>query len=1049
MANRIWKLLKTDVTQLLSPEAVTETATGAIESTKAAMDLAKVLQEQGAKVPELVTILTDSSTLLGVLNSPLAQIFKESLPFVNIAAKLLAYYLEKTKQEPTLAECIVIVSQAAYLQSFNDFLKQSADLLQSIGETPVSEEVKQQIEGLKELEITDRREAIETAVCFHDSKLAEELSQVLSARLQQAGLGKNEADILTQRVAWGTHRYMQEAWAESEPAIKHLAKPTFGDWLEEQEKYQSIDEYLRDEISPNSTIPEKRNRWQVFDEPFTISDIYVPLKAATVNDKGEIIKDDENETKEVFILQDRIKNILSDCDNPDDVIFIQAGPGRGKSVFCRKFADIVREHLHPIWTPILIRLRDLEHFDGSIDKILQNAIKYNFAQNDEWLTNKNTRFLFLLDGFDELRIEGRDSGGLGKFIRNLGIFQENPYRSGHRIIITGRQLALQGISLPDNLYRVEILAMDDEIQGRWFDKWEAIAGKYPEFSEYQNQVKKLRELLNANNCPLQVKYELAREPLLLYLLGSLHRAGELKLEDFTNGEEIQTRIKIYEKSLEMVLTKQRGEALAKTLIGLNQEDWQDDLRRILLEAALCVIQSGSEYAKVETIKNRLVADEGAKKLIEQLRQNSGEQGLTTALAAFYLKPAAGKKGGGVEFFHKSFSEFLFAKRLLESLEKWAEPGKKREKYSVPYQQFHYEIYDLLGYGALTSEIVEYLMGLLISTQDFLFVALFRRLEDFYQRWCEGEFIDAHPENFPQEKRRKLKDELPEGLEPLGQRQIDVYTGLNVMILLLELHRYAQQSDALKAQLLFYPCGKPDTEGKSEYPDRLLYLIGYSCCLEITGFSNTVGQFLSFANLSGVNLFGANLSGVNLFGANLSGTDLFGVNLSGANLSDADLSGADLSGAYLSGAYLGDANLSDANLSGANFSVAYLSRANFSGANLSRANFSGADLSVANLSGANLSGANLSRAYLSPADLSRANISGVYLSGAYFSPANLSRADLSGANLSRADLSGADLSGANLSGANLSEIRFSEETIWDNVQGLETALNVPQSLINLN
>ncbi|WP_449417929.1 pentapeptide repeat-containing protein [Phormidium nigroviride] len=987
MANLMWKLLTTDVRRLLSPEAVTETATGAIETTKATMDLAKILQEQGAKVPELANILTDSSTLLGVLNSPLAQIFKESLPFVNIAAKLLAYYLEKTKEEPTLAECIVIVSQAAYLQSFNDFLKQSADLLQSIGETPVSEEVKQQIEGLKELENTDEiiQEAKKTAVCFHDSKLAEKLNDVLLARLQQAGLAKNEADILTQRVAWDTHRYMLEAWDQSEVATKYFAKATVSEWLEQQEKYQSIDEYLQDEISPNSNVPEKLKRWQVFDEPFTISDIYVPLKAATVNDKGEIIRDEQHKIKEVFILQDQIKNILSDCQNPDDVIFIQAGPGRGKSVFCRKFADIVREHLHPIWTPILIRLRDLEHFDGSIDKILQNAINYDFAKNDKWLTDKNTRFLFLLDGFDELRIEGRDSGGLKEFIEKVDKFQKNLNNQGHRIILTGRQLALQGISYLPRMYRVEILAMDDEIQGFWFDKWEAIAAKYPEFAGYQNEVGKLRQLLNANNCPLQVKHELAREPLLLYLLGSLHRAGELKLEDFTNGEEIQTRIKIYEESLEMVLTKQRGEDVQKRLIALDPED----LGRILLEAALCVIQSGSEYAKIETIKNRLEADQGAKNLIDQLRQNSGEQGLTTALAAFYLKPAAGKKGGGVEFFHKSFSEFLFAKRLLESLEDWTKPGMNREKDYIPDNQFHQEIYDLLGYGALTWEILEYLIGLLSSTQNFPFVALFQRLEDFYQRWCEGQFIDIDPPNFPQQKWQKLKEELPEGLELLGQRQIDVYTGLNVMILLLELHRYGQQRDDLKAEVLFYPCGKPDTEGKPEYPDRLLYLIGYSCCLRITGFSNTVRRFLSGANLSGVNFSGANLIGIYLSGANLNGAYLSGANLNGAYLSGANLNGAYLSGANLNGAYLNSTCLNGANLSDAN-----------------------------------LSDANLSRANLSDADLSRAN-------------------------LSDADLSRANLSGANLSRANLSEIVFSEETIWDNVQGLETALNVPQSLINLN
>ncbi len=42
---------------------------------------------------------------------------------------------------------------------------------------------------------------------------------------------------------------------------------------------------------------------------------------------------------------------------------------------------------------------------------------------------------------------------------------------------------------------------------------------------------------------------------------------------------------------------------------------------------------------------------------------------------------------------------------------------------------------------------------------------------------------------------------------LGQRQVDIYAGLNVMILLLELHRYAQERDEFKEQMIFYPSGK--------------------------------------------------------------------------------------------------------------------------------------------------------------------------------------------------------------------------------------------------
>jgi uncharacterized protein YjbI with pentapeptide repeats len=392
------------------------------------------------------------------------------------------------------------------------------------------------------------------------------------------------------------------------------------------------------------------------------------------------------------------------------------------------------------------------------------------------------------------------------------------------------------------------------------------------------------------------------------------------------------------------------------------------------------------------------------------------------LAVFYLQQ--GSKEGSVEFVHKSFGEFLCAERLKESLEEWTDPGKKGRGFNTKDSDMDWEIYDLLGYGGLTREIVEYLMGLLttpaVAGEESLFrpVELFQRLEYFYQRWCEGEFIDILPESLPQKKMRLLRDQLK--TQDLGQRQIDVYAGLNVMILLLELHRYGRQEDELKDKIMFYPCGKPNAERKPDDAGRLLRLIGYSCCVGDFGFRQVVGRFLSGANLRGANLSPVNLSGANLSGANLIGADLIGANLIGANLGGANLSGANLSGANLIGA-------------------------NLIGANLIGANLGGANLSGANLSGADLRGANLSGAYLSGAYLSDANLSDANLRGAYLSDANLRRANLSGAYLSDANLRGANLSRAYLTHRTFGDVKWNENTKWENVRGLDTAVDVPEAL----
>lgn len=64
-----------------------------------------------------------------------------------------------------------------------------------------------------------------------------------------------------------------------------------------------------------------------------------------------------------------------------------------------------------------------------------------------------------------------------------------------------------------------------------------------------------------------------------------------------------------------------------------------------------------------------------------------------------------------------------------------------------------QIYDLLGYGNLTPEIVGYLRGLWVKSSELDLIRLFERLQDFYLCWCDGVFIDAPPENLPQYKMR--------------------------------------------------------------------------------------------------------------------------------------------------------------------------------------------------------------------------------------------------------------------------------------------------------
>ena len=996
----LWKLLTTNIQDLNWGQGVEVVKTGS-EAAKAVLDLAKAVNEQKSKLSDLKPYVEQISSLLDVLNSPLGQVAGAVIPFAPIALTMIKLIIDQTQKELNLEQCVALVSQAAYLESFQALLKEQPELIDKLNLSPASDAVARQIKKLGEQEL-DEREARKAIVYFHESKLAASFNEVLQQRLQEAGLEAAKAEILTEQVARKTDEYLLSSLVKAGDKVKQLVEWYNVGGKEQLEKYLSIEDYLERQIKPK---PEEK----IFDEKeITFRDLYVPLQLRPVDDNGKPVGDEKEQIEEWVI------KMLTDPDKNQKILFIQGEAGRGKSVFSRMFADRVRRELHPSFTPILIRLRDLRVLANNLTDTLKNQLEtFDFVSSDSgWLTDKKTRFLFLLDGFDELLLEGRASGGLQEFLQQLESFQSNS-NSHHRFLVTGRPLALQGIerliTQTKCLTRVELQPMDDALRETWLNKWEAKVGN--------QETTEFKEFLQA--CPEEIKDNLAREPLLLYLLARMHRKKHFNAQMFAGAEGIKAKILIYDTSINWVLEEQRQDKENLRLAGLDSED----LREFLTEVALCVVQSGNESANIKMLEARIKDNQPIANLLQQAREEIPYENLTeqktlnNLVTAFYIKPTSGKQDGSMEFVHKSFGEFLFAERLVASFQNWTKiiPNGRREKDLVSTEMMDKEIYDFLGYGNLTPEIVEYLMGLLAEQSDFdnkCYVKLFQRLEDFYLRWCDGEFIDATPperENLPLFKKEQLKKLLPEREKHLGLRQVDVYTGLNVLILLLELHRYAKSKDDLKDEISFYPCGQPYQTNEFD-KERLLRIIGYSQCLGADTFNKNLGFFLSDANLSG---------------ANLNSTDLSGADFSDADFIDADLSGADLSGADLS--------------------YADLSGANISGANLIFSNFSGADLSFADLSFANFMAAYSYDANFSNTNFYNANLSDTDLSESNFIEANLSNANLCNVNLHRANLSRANLSHANLSHADLEAIVWNNHINWVNARGLHQAIGIPSEL----
>ena len=118
-------------------------------------------------------------------------------------------------------------------------------------------------------------------------------------------------------------------------------------------------------------------------------------------------------------------------------------------------------------------------------------------------------------------------------------------------------------------------------------------------------------------------------------------------------------------------------------------------------------------------------------------------------------------------------------------------------------------------------------------------------------------------------------------------------------------------------------------------------------------TNLSNANLNGANLNGANLYGANLNGANLIGAQLNDANLIVAQLNDANLNGAQLNDANFKSALLNGAQLNDAQLNGANLQSANLQSANLNGANLKSTLLIDAYLNGANLESALLIGAQL------------------------------------------------------------------------------------------------
>ncbi|MCC5625694.1 hypothetical protein LC574_32260, partial [Nostoc sp. CHAB 5715] len=358
----------------------------------------------------------------------------------------------------------------------------------------------------------------------------------------------------------------------------------------------------------------------------------------------------------------------------------------------------------------------------------------------------------------------------------------------HKIFLTSRSTTLQEIApeIPLPLKRIIIQPLDAEELKQWFQQWT----KVQSLAIAQNFFTFLKQTgLFTSQSKLREFSAFVRQPLMLHLLGILHRDGLLDdelLHSAANNPKSSLLWEIYHR-------------LSRWLLGY---PLTGGIKTMLLRSG-----SAHIHRTPEAIAN-LLASRHPQDLLEQMqaialkilhsqRQQINLAGEFNTLPEFYFKIRdleSATKTSLIEFSHIKLGEYLCAEAVTAELKLLTQCqnevyGRLTFVIDSP-SGVAQHIYNLLGYGILSQEIEELAMpaagcayAILRQEQKhkFSFEVLFERLLSFWRAYCQGYWLDegiAH----------KALTHFHALQNPVNVEQVNAAVGLNVFLLLCACYR---------------------------------------------------------------------------------------------------------------------------------------------------------------------------------------------------------------------------------------------------------------------
>jgi len=791
--------------------------------------------------------------------------------------------------------------------------------------------------------------------------IVKSVSHALQAWLIAEGTPEAIAESVSMRLPgffpYSLHQEWQRNATHYEPIRQHIHSPFF-QAAEREVAWQTYAARLQHVLEAG-----------VFSEPFGLRQVYIPLNAYYEETPAKSDVAAELRIKKIRVvveLENELDTWLDTKDKDDAIRAVSGGPGSGKSSFAKMYAVHIttQRRLKVLFVPLHLidPTRDFTDEIGRFvreERILKNNPLDPVDREDD--------LLIILDGLDELASQGRAAAATARdFVRAVQqtVDRRNLHELQLRVLFCGREIVMQEsesefrrphqvltvlpyfTDKPKDQHTLSSLAQDEyrdpnnllelDLRQDWWKNYGRLIGQ--EFSGLPKALDR-RDLV-----------EVTTQPLLNYLLALSFCRGKLNFSAKINLNQIYHDLveAVYERGYE----KGRRHTSVRDLKS-------EDFFLVLEEIGLAAWHGDGRTTTVAEIEKHC-RDGGLGNQLDAF-QEGAKIGITRLLAAFFFRQHGERPKGDHTFVftHKSFGEYLAARRIVRAMRDIVEECERRD---VTGRRKGWSEADALQHWAIwcgPTAMTTYIHQFLVTE-----VALSEKVE--VAKW-QGYFTRLFNE--------LLCHGMPMERLQLPSFQVDLFQSRNAEEALLA---------ALNAcSLVTKRVSKIDpptfsafgawfgrVKGQRSGPTGLLphcmswldlsKSILYMSDFTEANLSNSdlravegawviciLGSLID-AKLSGANLYraifmlanlrGADLSGAKLTYANLTSADLEGANLSGADLSHADLSRANLSGANLSGANLSSANLRDANLSGADFSGAEISKASFTRANLENTKF---------------------------------------------------------------------------------------------------------------